>query len=115
MKKGNEIRPIEAGDYYQVGTGFGKTAGNFPVAIAYLNKAVEMNPKVELYLEDLGVAYGLSGQFDLAIATSEKLVALNPKYPAAYMNLSVSYRNKGNKQLAEQYLAKFNEAKAALK
>ena len=115
LSKGNEIRPIEAGDYYQVGTGFGKSAGNFPTAIAYLNKAVEMNPKVELYLEDLGVAYGLSGQFDLAIATSEKLIALNPKYPAAYMNLSVSYRNKGDKKLAEQYLVKYNEALAAVK
>ncbi|HLP51224.1 MAG TPA: tetratricopeptide repeat protein [Chitinophagales bacterium] len=115
LNKGNEIRPATAADYYQIGTGFGKTAYNFPMAIEYLKKAVELNPKVELYYEDLGVAYGLSGRFDEAIATALKLIELNPNYPAAYMNLSVSYRNKGNKALADQYQAKFNEVMAAQK
>lgn len=114
LKKGNELRPLLAGDYYQIGTGFGKVAGNLPMAIVYLNKAIELEPKIELYYEDLGVAYGLSGQFDLAIATAQKLIAINPKYPAAYMNLSVSYRNKGNKEMADQYLAKYNEVRASL-
>lgn len=115
LRKGEELRKIDAADYYQVGTGFGKTAGNFSKAVAYLNKAVEANPKVELYYEDLGVAYGLSGQFDKAIETSNKLIQLNPNYPAAYMNLSVSYRNKGNKQMADMYLDKYNEVVATQK
>ena len=107
LHKGEELRKIDAADYYQVGTGFGKTAHNFEKAIEYLNKAVNANPKVELYYEDLGVAYGLSGRFDEAIATSQKLIQLNPKYPAAYANLMVSYRNKGNKAMADQYEAEF--------
>ncbi len=115
LHKGEELRKIDASDYYQVGTGFGKVAHNFDKAIEYLNKAVELNPKVELYFEDLGVAYGLSGRFDEAIATSEKLIQLNPSYPAAYMNLSVSHRNKGNKQMADTYLAKYNEVLASQK
>jgi len=115
LHKGEELRKIDAADYYQVGTGFGKVAHNFDKSIEYLNKAVALNPKVELYFEDLGVAYGLSGHFDEAIATAQQLIQLNPNYPAAYMNLSVSYRNKGNKQLADQYLAKYNEVVAAQK
>ncbi|MFN8322909.1 MAG: tetratricopeptide repeat protein [Chitinophagales bacterium] len=115
LQKASAMRAPAASDYYQIGTGFGKVGHNLPMAIVYLNKAIEMAPKVELYYEDLGVAYGLSGRFDEAIATSEKLVQLNPKYPAAYLNLSVSYRNKGNKQLADQYLARYNELMASYK
>ncbi len=103
------MKKPDANDYYLIGTAFGKVAGNLPMAIAYLNKAVEMNPKVELYIEDLGVAYGISGQIDMAIATAQKLIELNPKYPAAYMHLSVSYRNKGDIKQAEAYLAKYRE------
>ncbi len=115
LHKGEELRKIDAADYYQVGTGFGKVAGNFNKAIEYLIKASNANPKVELYLEDLGVAYGLSGRFDDAIATSQRLMQLNPNYPAAYINLAVSYRNKGNKALADQYQAKYDELIAAQK
>lgn len=109
LQHGSELKPIEAYDYYSVGTSYGKVGNNFPLAIEYLKKAIEMNPKVELYYEDLGVAFGLSGRFDEAIAISEKLIELNPKYPAGYLNLSVSYRNKGNVAKADEYLAKFNE------
>lgn len=109
LQKGEELRAVSAADYYQIGTGFGKVAHNFDMAITYLNKAVAANPKVELYYEDLGVAYGLSGRFDEAIATALKLMELNPKYPAAYSNLAVSYRMKGNKAMADQYQAKYNE------
>lgn len=109
LQRGAEVKKPDAADYYLLGTAFGKVAGNMPLAISYLQKAVEMNPKAELYLEDLGVAYGISGNFDAAIATAQKLIELNPKYPAAYMNLSVSYRNKGNVALADQYMAKYRE------
>ncbi len=112
LQKGDEIRKIDASDYYQVGTGFGKVAHNFDKAIEYINKAIALNPKVEQFYEDLGVAYGLRGNFDEAIAVSQKLIQLNPNYAAAYLNLSVSYRNKGNKQLADQYEVKYKEVLA---
>lgn len=109
LNKGNEVRAITSGDYYSVGVAFGKVAHNMPVSIEYLKKAIEMDPKVELYYEDLGVAYGLNNQVDESIATSQKLIEVNPKYPPAYMNLFVSYRIKGNLPLAQQYLSKYNE------
>ncbi len=115
LNKGAELKKPDAADYYLIGTGFGKVGNNLDKAIEYLNKAVELNPKAELYYEDLGVAYGLAGRFDLAIATSRKLIALNPKYPAAYMNLSVSYRNKGMKDSTDYYQQKYNEVVAANK
>ena len=112
LQKAAELKQPSAVDYYLLGTGYGKVANNLPMAIQYLQKATAANPKVELYWEDLGVAYGLSRRFDEAIRASEELIKLNPKYPAAYMNLSVSYRNKGNTKLADEYFAKFQEVKA---
>ena len=88
---------------------YGRSANNFPKAIEYLTKAHNMDPKVEMYMEDLGVAYGLSGRIDESIAITEKIIAVNPKYPPAYINLALSYMNKGDMQKSNQYLAKYNE------
>ncbi len=115
LKRGSELKKPDAADYYVIGTNFGKVAGNFNKAIEFLTKAVELNPKAELYYEDLGVAYGMNQQFDQAIAVSKKLVEINPNYPAAYMNLSISYHNKGDAKLAEEYKQKYNEVVAAQK
>jgi tetratricopeptide (TPR) repeat protein len=109
LKRVEEIKPLSEGDYYLIGTAFGKVANNLPMAIEFLKIAVQKNPKVELYLEDLGVAYGFNKQYDEAIATSNQLIALNPNYPAAYMNLSVSSRMKGNITAADEYLKKYND------
>ena len=114
LKWGLELKKEDAADFYLIGTGFGKVGGNLNKAIEFLNKAIALNPKAELYYEDLGVAYGLSGRFDEAIATSLKLIEMNPKYTAAYMNLSVSYRNKGNIKLADEYYNKARELNPAL-
>lgn len=109
LKKGSELRPIESYDYYQVGMGFGRVAGNLQKSIEYLTKANAMDPKVEMYYEDLGVAYGLSGRIDDAIAVTEKILVINDKYAPAYLNLAVSYRNKGDMNKSLQYLTKYNE------
>lgn len=109
LQRGAEIRPIESYDYYQMGMGFGRVANNLPKSIEYLTKAHNMDPRVEMYMEDLGVAYGLSGRVDESIAINEKILTVNPKYPPAYLNLAVSYRNKGNMEKSREYLAKYNE------
>ncbi len=115
LKRGLEVKKQDAADYYLIGTGFGKVGHNLPKAIEFLNKAVELNPKAEIYYEDLGVAYGLNKQYDDAIATSEKLIALNPKYASAYQNISISYRNKGNIALANQYQQQYEQMVASNK
>ncbi|MDW8418226.1 MAG: tetratricopeptide repeat protein [Chitinophagales bacterium] len=108
-------RKMSAGEYYLLGTAYGKVGGNLPAAIENIKKAIELQPNVEVYYEDLAVAYGFSGKYDEAIATSQQLIKLNPNYPAAYLNISISYRNKGNKQLADEYLAKYEALKSGIK
>lgn len=112
IQKFSAERKMGAGEYYLLGTAYGKVAGNLSAAIDNIKQAIALQPNVEVYYEDLAVAYGFSGRFDEAIATSQELIKINPNYPAAYFNMSVSYRNKGNKQLADEYLAKFEALKA---
>ncbi len=111
-KKTLELKPDDANCYYKIGTVYGKQLNNLSAATENIAKAISMNPKVEVYYEDLAVAYGMSGRFDEAIAVSQKCIEQFPNYAPAYFNLSVSYRNKGNLQLADQYLQKAQALKA---
>lgn len=98
-----EQKPADANAYYKLGAIYGKQKGNLDQAIVNLEKAISLNPKVEVYYEDLAVAYGFKGQFDKAIETSQKCLAINPKYIPALKNLFVSYNLKGDKENAMKY------------
>ena len=112
-KKTLEVKPLDAASNYMIGTIYGKQLNQLALAIEYLNKAIQCNPNVEVYYEDLGVAYGLSGQYDASIAISNRCIQKFPNYAPAYMNLAVSYRNKGNIQLADQNMQKANQLRAS--
>ena len=109
LAKGLEVKKKDAADFYLIGTAFGKVGHNLPMAIDFLKQAIELNPKAELYYEDLGVAYGLNNQFNEAIGASRQLIAVNPKYASAYMNISISYRNMGRKDSADRYEELYKE------
>ena len=111
-KKTLEVKPLDAASNYMIGTIYGKQLNQLAPAIEYLKKAIQCNPTVEVYYEDLGVAYGLSGQYDASIDISNKCLQKFPNYAAAYVNLSVSYRNKGNVKLADEYMQKAAQLKA---
>ncbi len=94
---------------HHIGKIYGRNFNDLNNAIPYLKRATELNPNQITYLEDLGVAYGLSGQFDNVIATMNKILQINPNYVSAYRNLSISYMNKGDKANAELYAQKAAE------
>jgi tetratricopeptide (TPR) repeat protein len=98
-----EQKPNDANAYYKMGTIYGKQKGNLDQAIIQFEKAISLNPKVEVYYEDLAVAYGFKSQFDKAIETSQRCLAVNPKYLPAIKNLFVSYNLKGDKVNAMKY------------
>ncbi|MCW3127017.1 MAG: hypothetical protein JWO03_2675 [Bacteroidetes bacterium] len=122
-KKTLELKPLDDRSYYKIGTVYGKVLGNLDMAIMNISKAIECNPKVPLYYEDLAVAYGLAHRYEEAIAISNKCVGQFPDYSPAYVILAVSYRNKSAatkdptqaKQamdMANQYQAKAEALKA---
>lgn len=101
-----KMRPNDAASYYKIGTIYGKQLGNLEMAIQNLEKALSLNSSIEVYYEDLAVAYGLKGKIDDAISTSLKCLSVNPNYLPAINNLIVSYRIKGDFQQAAIYESK---------
>lgn len=89
--------------YFRMGKIYGQQLNNLPMAIRYLNKAIELNPKAEVYYEDLATAYGMSGDYNNAIASSLRCLEINPNYKPALTNLMISYANKGDRAAALQY------------
>jgi tetratricopeptide (TPR) repeat protein len=112
-KKTLELKPLDGNSYYKIGTVYGKLMNNLDLAIVNISKAIECDPKIPLYYEDLGVAYGLAHRFDDAIAISNKCLERFPKYVPAYMNLGVSYRNKGDNKTADGYFLKAQQLRVS--
>jgi len=95
---------------HQMGKLYGRYLNDLNTAIPYLKRATELSPLEVTYLEDLGVAYGLSGQYDSVIETMNKILKINPNYVSAYRNISISYMQKGDKANADLYMQKAVQA-----
>ncbi len=94
-------------------------SGNFPVAIALLKRATEVDPKNKFAWNNLGLIYFALRQNDDAIAAFQKQLEVNPYDEFAYNNLGRVYWNERkydeavkafNKQLENNPLDKFSHA-----
>jgi tetratricopeptide (TPR) repeat protein len=65
--------------------------GNFPVAIALLKRATEVDPKNKFAWNNLGLAYLAIRQNDEAIKVLQKQIEINPYDEFAYNNLGRAY------------------------
>jgi tetratricopeptide (TPR) repeat protein len=88
------------------GTTFGKK-GQYDRAIAYLNKALDINPKNADAYNFRGNAYASKGQYDKAISDYDKALELNPRHFIAYNNRGTAYFEKGQHDKA---IADYNKA-----
>ena len=108
LQKVLEKNPTDADAYYKLGTLYGKQRNDLTKAIEYITKAIEYNPNVEVYYEDLGVAYGLKSMNDDVIRVSEQGLKRFPNYLPVLKNMAVAYHNKGD-------IPKFNEYDARIR
>ena len=67
------------------------TSGNFPMAIALLKRAAEVDPKSKSAWNYLGLAYLATRNNDAAIAALRQQIAVNPYDEFAYNNLGRTY------------------------
>jgi len=92
---------------------------NYPVAVALLKRATEVDPRNKFAWNNLGLAYFAMRQDDLAIAAYQKQLEVNPYDDYAWNNVGRVYWNERkydeavkafNKQLENNPLDKFSHA-----
>jgi len=71
-------------------------AGNFSIAIQYLQEVIENNPTHIGAYYNLGNVYRDTGHIDKAVSCYKKVLQLNPMYSDAYVNLGILFRAKGS-------------------
>ncbi|MCL2939527.1 MAG: tetratricopeptide repeat-containing serine protease family protein [Trichodesmium sp. MAG_R02] len=96
----------EAESYYDQGDEH-HDREEFEQAIADLNQAIRLNPKLVKAYNVRGIVYYDQGKYDLAIADYNQAIQLNPKYAYAYYNRGLVYDDQGKYDLA---IADYNQA-----
>ena len=96
----------EAESYYDQGDEH-HDREEFEQAIADLNQAIRLNPKLVKAYNLRGIVYDDQGKYDLAIADYNQAIQLDPKYAGAYYNRGIVYDNQGKYDLA---IADYNQA-----
>lgn len=88
-----------ASDYYQDGLRqFG--TGNYQQAIAYFDKAIQLQPRYAEAYNDRGLAYSKLGQHQEAIQDFNQVIQIKPNDPKAYNNRGQEYGNTGQQNRA---------------
>ncbi|HVP57448.1 MAG TPA: tetratricopeptide repeat protein, partial [bacterium] len=80
--------------------------------VAFLEKAVRLQPMNAEAYNNLGAAYGMLGRPEDAVRTLEHAVQLNPADAQAYANLAVAYRSVGNEAKALECSRKAGELRS---
>jgi tetratricopeptide (TPR) repeat protein len=62
-------------------------------AIADHNRAIKLDPKLDLAFNNRANAYGRKGEVDRAMADYDQAIKLNPKFAAAYNNRGTTWRD----------------------
>ncbi|MBU2044370.1 MAG: tetratricopeptide repeat protein [Candidatus Omnitrophica bacterium] len=83
-----------------------QSMGDLKGALAYYQKAVQMDPYYAEARNDLGVVYEALGEDDQALREYEEVIKIDPNYLAAYTNLAFLYEKKGDVKNATEYWKK---------
>jgi tetratricopeptide (TPR) repeat protein len=81
-------------------------AKDFKQAASLLEKAVELEPQVDVYVGNLAYVEGMLGRQESALKCSEKAIALNGEVPMYYTNAAVYAHNIGRHDKALRYSEK---------
>jgi tetratricopeptide (TPR) repeat protein len=74
-----------------------------------LNKAIHLNPKLDVAYLQLGILYGAGGNFPKAIAAYQKASDVSPELEEPHYRLAQSYRRIGEKTKAQHELQLYSQ------
>lgn len=106
FRKTLELKPSDAGLYHIIGNICGKQLGDTDMAIQCISKAIEYDPNVREFYQDLGTAYNIKNMPDDAIRVSQQCLQKFPNDIASLKMIFLSYIKKGDNQKAQEYGAK---------
>lgn len=78
-------------------------------AETYLEKAVELDPKLDKAVLQLGVVQAEEGDFATAIGSYQRAIEINPRVGEAHYRLALAYRRSGEESKARQEIEKYKE------
>jgi len=73
------------------------------IALKYFNKAVNLEPKIAMYRNNLGNALIISSQYEEALPHLQKAVSIDTNYAEAWSNLGKAWRMIGDIEQAAKY------------
>jgi len=79
---------------YNIGISFGQSGETY-LAIKYLEKAIEENPKNEIVLYELGYYYDRDAQFEKSIEAYNKYLDIDPFNHSVWYNIGITYNRMG--------------------
>ncbi len=95
----------EARDYRQQGVEY-QRVGDLDMAMAYYQKAIELDHVYTIAYNDLGIIYEAKGMLERAEESYLKAIKINPNYLSSYSNLALLYEGKRDLQKAAEYWQK---------
>jgi tetratricopeptide (TPR) repeat protein len=99
------LNPTDAGTYYSQIVKMYDEVGRNENAIDAAKKVIELSPKSEIAVFNLGIMYQKLKRFDEAIATFKQALRVKSDYDAAYYNIGLCY----------SYLKNYKESIGAFK
>jgi tetratricopeptide (TPR) repeat protein len=86
-----DLNPTDATTYYSQIVKMYDEAGRNENAIEAAKKVIELSPKSEIAVFNLGIMYQKLKRYDEAIATFRQAIQVKPDYDAAYYNIGLCY------------------------
>ncbi len=104
--KAIEIDAKMAKAYGQIGRVYGMQLNNLDQAIAWGEKAVAIDPKLDWVYENIGIATAMKGNPQGALAVFQRGLVVSPNSAKLHKNIGITYQSLGDPTSAEQSFAK---------
>jgi tetratricopeptide (TPR) repeat protein len=98
------INPKNARAWHTLGN-LQRSAGQFDEAAESLEKAVELDPRQEVFHYHLGLVYAAQNRYEEAVETFRKVLSINPEYNLAHATLAGYYSKLGKTKESQYHMA----------